>query len=176
MSHASTSLGELINHVRRAVNLNDFSPSLNKPVFEFTHGLVLCTSSRGRDVSYGSPGATGSSAGKESTCNAGDSGWIPGLGRSSGEGHGNPFQYSCLENLCGKKSLGYSPWGHKESDMTEWLSTAQGPLAILYLSEPTAQSLVNRQPMWGNKLTWTVVSMWNWPALPAQISLPLKAH
>ena len=62
MSHASTSLGELINHVGRAVNLNDFSPSLNKPVFEFSHGLVLCTSSRGRDVSYGSPGATGSSA------------------------------------------------------------------------------------------------------------------
>ena len=40
----------------------------------------------------------GSSDGKESTCNAGDLGSIPGLGRSSGEGHGNPLQYSCLEN------------------------------------------------------------------------------
>ena len=41
------------------------------------------------------------SSGKESTCNAGDaedSGLIPGLGRSPGGGHGNPFQYSCLEN------------------------------------------------------------------------------
>ena len=41
------------------------------------------------------------SAGKESTCNAGDigdSGLIPGLGRSPGEGNGNPLQYSCLEN------------------------------------------------------------------------------
>ena len=39
-----------------------------------------------------------SSAGKESACNAGDPGSIPGLGRSSGGGHGNPLQYSCLEN------------------------------------------------------------------------------
>ena len=36
--------------------------------------------------------------GKESACNAGDPGSIPGLGRSSGEGNGNPLQYSCLEN------------------------------------------------------------------------------
>ena len=35
---------------------------------------------------------------KESACSAGDLGSIPGLGRSSGEGNGNPLQYSCLEN------------------------------------------------------------------------------
>ena len=40
----------------------------------------------------------GDSDGKESACNAGDLGSIPGSGRSSGEGNGNPFQYSCLEN------------------------------------------------------------------------------
>ena len=34
-----------------------------------------------------------------SACNAGDLGSIPGLGRSPGEGNGNPIQYSCLENL-----------------------------------------------------------------------------
>ena len=39
-----------------------------------------------------------SSAGKESACNAADSGSIPGSGRSPGEGNGNPLQYSCLEN------------------------------------------------------------------------------
>ena len=39
-----------------------------------------------------------SSVGKESACNAGDLGWIPGSGRSPGEGNGNPLQYSCLEN------------------------------------------------------------------------------
>ena len=37
-------------------------------------------------------------SGKESTCNAGDLGLIPGSGRSPGEGNGNPLQYSCLEN------------------------------------------------------------------------------
>ena len=35
---------------------------------------------------------------KESACNAGDPGSIPGLGRSPGEGNGNPLQYSCLES------------------------------------------------------------------------------
>ena len=43
-----------------------------------------------------------------------------------GGGHGNPLQYSCLENAHGQRSLvGYSPWGPKESDTTEWLSTTQ---------------------------------------------------
>ena len=40
----------------------------------------------------------GSSVGKESACSSGDPGSIPGSGRSPGEGDGNPFQYSCLEN------------------------------------------------------------------------------
>ena len=40
-----------------------------------------------------------------------DTGLIPGLGRSPGGGHGNPLQYSCLENPHGQRSLaGYSPW------------------------------------------------------------------
>ena len=54
-----------------------------------------------------------SSVGKESTCNVGDPSLIPGLGRSPGEGKGYPLQYSGLENSMD------SPWGHKESDMTE---------------------------------------------------------
>ena len=43
-------------------------------------------------------GFPGGSLSKESACNAGDLSPIPGLGRSPGEGHGNPLQYSCLEN------------------------------------------------------------------------------
>ena len=39
-----------------------------------------------------------STVGKESACNVGDLGSIPGSGRSPGEGNGNPLQYSCLEN------------------------------------------------------------------------------
>ena len=45
-----------------------------------------------------SMGFPGGSDGKESACNVGDPGLILGLGRSSGEGNGYPFQYSCLEN------------------------------------------------------------------------------
>ena len=60
----------------------------------------------------------------ESACNVGDLGSIPRLGRSLGVGHGYPLQYLCLENPHGQRRLaGYSPWGHKESDVTEWLST-----------------------------------------------------
>ena len=43
-------------------------------------------------------GFPGGSDGKESACNAGDLGSTPGLGRSSGEGNGNPLEYSCLKN------------------------------------------------------------------------------
>ena len=50
----------------------------------------------------------------------------PGLRRSPGGGHGNPLQYSHLENAHKKRSLtGYNPWGHKEMDTTEPLSTAR---------------------------------------------------
>ena len=63
------------------------------------------------------------SSGKESACNAGDPGWIPGSGRSPGGGNGYPFQYSCLEKFHGQRCLvGYSPWGHKELDSTERLT------------------------------------------------------
>ena len=62
----------------------------------------------------------GSSAGRESACHAGDPDSIPGLRRSSGGGHDNPLQHSCLENSPGQRSLvDYSPWGCKESDTTE---------------------------------------------------------
>ena len=57
------------------------------------------------------------SAGKESACNAGDLGSIPGSGRSSGEEIGYPLQFFCLENSMDRgatKSI-----GHKELDMTE---------------------------------------------------------
>ena len=60
---------------------------------------------------------------KESACNAGDPGSIPGPGRSSGEEHGNPPQYSCPDNLMDRGSWwSISPWGRKESDTTERLT------------------------------------------------------
>ena len=66
------------------------------------------------------------SVGKESACNVGSLGLIPGLGRSPGGGQGNPLQYFCPENPHGERSLaGFSPWGRRESDTTERLSAAQ---------------------------------------------------
>ena len=63
---------------------------------------------------------SGSSVSKESACNVGDLGSIPGLEISLGGGHGNPLQYSCLENPHGQRSLaGYNPWGLQELGMTE---------------------------------------------------------
>ena len=77
------------------------------------------------------PGFPGGLVSKEFTCNAGDLGSIPGLGRSPEGGHGNPFQHSSLENPHGQRSpAGYSPWGRKESDMTERLSTSDCALGI----------------------------------------------
>ena len=64
-------------------------------------------------------GFPGDSDGRESSCNARDLGSIPELGIPLGGGC-NPLQYSCLENPHGQRSLiGYSPWDHKELDMTK---------------------------------------------------------
>ena len=64
------------------------------------------------------------SVSKESTCNVGDLGLIPGLLRAPEGGYGSPLLYSCLESPRGQRSLaGYSPWGHTGSDTTGQLST-----------------------------------------------------
>ena len=55
-------------------------------------------------------GFPGGSVVRNSPANAGDGDSIPGLGRSLGEGNGNPFQYSCLENPMDR---GAWPWDHK---------------------------------------------------------------
>ena len=58
------------------------------------------------------------SVGKESTCNTGDGGSIPDLGRSPGEGHGNPLQDSCLENPVDRRAWRATVHSVAESDMT----------------------------------------------------------
>ena len=61
--------------------------------------------------------------GKESTCQAGDVGLIPRLGRSPGEGNGNPTPVSLPGKSHGQRStVGCSPWGCKELDMSEQLN------------------------------------------------------
>ena len=92
--------------------------SRHKPVLILATLRSLREGLVGRELIWemiqGREGFPGGSAGKESACNAGDLGSIPGLGRSLGGGHGNPLQYSYLENPHGQRSLvGYSPWGCK---------------------------------------------------------------
>ena len=55
---------------------------------------------------------------KESACNAGDPGSIPGLRRSSAEGNGNPLQYSCLDNPMDGGVWQLQSLGSQELDMT----------------------------------------------------------
>ena len=74
------------------------------------HNLLICTMKWG---------FTGGSAVKNPPTNAGDTGLILELGRSSGEGHDNPLQYSFLKSHGQRSLVGCSPWGRKESDMTE---------------------------------------------------------
>ena len=69
-------------------------------------------------------GFPGVSDGKESARSAGDPGSIRGWERSPGRGNGNPLQYSCLENPMDGGAWD-SPWGPKESDMTEQLHLCQ---------------------------------------------------
>ena len=76
----------------------------------FTMCILCCTSMN----------FPGGSASKESACNAGDPGSILGLGRSPGEGNGNPFQYSCSGKSHAWRNLAaYGPSSRKELDMTE---------------------------------------------------------
>ena len=80
------------------------------------------------------PGAgfPGGSDSKEFACNVRDLGSSPGLERSPGGGHGNPFQYSWLENPYRQRSLeGCRPWDHKVSDTTERLEHTCSVLVTL---------------------------------------------
>ena len=73
----------------------------------------------GTSLSMGFPGG---SASKESACSVGYWSLIPGLGRYPGDGNGNPFQYSYLENSLDRSLAGYNPWGRNELDVTEQLT------------------------------------------------------
>ena len=101
-------------------------------------------------------GFPGSSACKESACNAGDLNLISGLGRSPREGNRSrivelPGEFHGQRNLAG-----YSPWGRKESDRTERLSLYiyMGLPRWLYGKESTCQCRRCRYHPWVGKIPW----------------------
>ena len=108
-------------------------------------------------------GFPGGSDGKESTCNAGDLGSVPGLGRSPGRGHASVLQYSFLENPYGQRSLeGYSTWNRKELDTTEQLNTITNCMGTWDPSAPPAWSpsslLCLVSPAWPFSCSYWAVS------------------
>ena len=123
-------------------------PSLQEFQFVVCIKLILCT-------------VSGSDS-KESTCNVGDLGSIPGLVRSPRGGHGNPLQYSYLEDSHGQRNLkGYSPWGHKELDTTEQLSSTLTPQNTLLLARQDAIRFMNhwiKPTRFSDLLSWILFS------------------
>ena len=95
---------------------------------------------------------------------------IPGLGRSPGEGNGNPLQYSCLENSMQRSLVSYSPQSPKELDTTGWLTLSLGEVLP---SREKGQGLLpftDGSPVsWdGDDLTWgeVVIALWAWGGSP----------
>ena len=81
-------------------------------------------------VSIFTLGFPSGSDGTESACNVVDLGSVPELGRSPGGGHGNPLRCSCLESPHGQRSLAGAVQGPKDSDTTEYQSTAQHTVPV----------------------------------------------
>ena len=121
----------------------------NKPVCQsfMNASRIQGTSGSTKDsiIHRNGSGFPGGSDGEESTCTVGDQSSIPGLGRSPRGSHGNPLQFSCLENPHGQRSLvGCSPWCRKESDTT-------GPLSTESSFVPAPQPQFPRA-MWKNQM------------------------
>ena len=136
------------------------------------------TAATGRNRPQWTGAFPGGSEGKESTCNEGDLGSIPGLGRSPGGGHGNPLQYSCLESPHGQRSLaGYNTWGCRvghdcatKHSAQQWAGLQQlplwgSPLRMGYFT--SRHTPVHPWPAW----TWFLIALA--PELSQDVSFSL---
>ena len=99
-------------------------------------------------------GFPGVSAGRNLPANAGDAGSIPGLGRSPGEGNGNPLQYSCLENSMDRRAW----WAAVSGVAQSWTQLKR--LSSSSSSSRVAQTVNNLPAMWE---TWVRSLGWEDP-------------
>ena len=90
---------------------------------------------------------------KSLACNVGDLGSIPGPGTSPGGGNDNPLQHSCLENSMDRGAWRASLWGHKELNMTEWLTFSPSLMAPWTVAHHALLSMgFPRQEHWNGLL------------------------
>ena len=87
-------------------------------------------------------GFPGGLDGKESVCNAGDPGLIPGLGRSLGEGNGYPLQCSCLGNSMDRGTCWAMVYGAAKRDTTEQLTNTHKTLSTIFSSVQFSSSVM----------------------------------
>ena len=122
-------------HIYRFCRLQlQYFPVSSRPLPDHFRLSPTIWISSGQSILLGFPGG---SDGKESTCNAGDLGLIPGLERSPGGRHRNPLQYSCLGNPSGQKSLGGLQLMGSQRAGHDWAakhSRAQSILLLLVLN------------------------------------------
>ena len=97
--HLKTKEPQLINNIHvTKMSHNTIDVQVKKYLLNLSHQFLSTTKLFCLEKAYHTQGLPWCHKGKESTCKAEDMGLIPGLGRSSAEGNGNPLQYSCLEN------------------------------------------------------------------------------
>ena len=94
-----------------------------------------------------------SSDGKECACNAGGPGWIPGSGKSHGEGEGNPLQYSCLEN-----SMNGGAWGA----IVPWVTRSQTKLSDYHLMTSLKRCVEGDDRGWDGWMASPTQWTWVW--------------
>ena len=113
------------------------------------------------------------SDGKESPCNAGDPGSIPGSGRCPGEGmaiHSSIL----LWRIPWTEQPGYSPWGHKEMDTTRWLTLHLGKALKAFLVAQTVKHLPTMPETRVRSLVRKILLRRKWQ--PTPVLLPGKSH
>ena len=99
-------------------------------------------------------GFPGGSMVKNLPANSGDSSSSPGSGRSPGEGNGNPFQYSCLENPMDRGTWQASPWGCKESNIREY--TFRLYMRYICISNKNPKQMFLERQIQGHENIWDI--------------------